>query len=124
MADNIFSKIIAKQIPAKIVFEDDRALAFCDINPQAPVHILVLPKQDIANVAATGDETLLGHLLTVAAAIARQEGIDSTGYRLVINKGRDAGESVPHLHVHLLGGRALQWPRVDSLRRRRLARRP
>ena len=124
MADNIFSKIIAKQIPAKIVFEDDRALAFCDINPQAPVHILVLPKQDIANVAATGDETLLGHLLTIAAAIARQEGIDSTGYRLVINKGRDAGESVPHLHVHLLGGRALQWPRVDSLRRRRLARRP
>ena len=110
MADNIFSKIIAKQIPAKIVFEDDRALAFRDINPQAPVHILVLPKQDIANVSATGDEKLLGHLLTVAAAIARQEGIDATGYRLVINKGRDAGESVPHLHVHLLGGRALQWP--------------
>ena len=110
MADNIFSKIIAKQIPAKIVFEDDRSLAFRDVNPQAPVHILVVPKQDIANVAATGDETLLGHLLTIAAAIARQEGIDSTGYRLVINKGRDAGESVPHLHVHLLGGRALQWP--------------
>ena len=112
MADNIFSKIVAKQIPAKIVFEDDRALAFCDINPQAPVHILVLPKKDIANVgeATTGDEALLGHLLTIAANIARQEGIDSTGYRLVINKGRDAGESVPHLHVHLLGGRALQWP--------------
>ena len=112
MADNIFSKIVAKQIPAIIVFEDDRALAFCDINPQAPVHILVLPKKDIANVgeATTGDEALLGHLLTVAANIARQEGIDSTGYRLVINKGRDAGESVPHLHVHLLGGRALQWP--------------
>ena len=110
MADNIFSKIIAKQIPAKIVFEDDRVLAFRDINPQAPVHILVLPKQDIANVSETGDEKLLGHLLTVAAAIARQEGIDATGYRLVINKGRDAGESVPHLHVHLLGGRALQWP--------------
>ena len=110
MADNIFAKIIAKQIPAKIVFEDDRALAFRDISPQAPVHILVLPKQDIANVAATDDEALLGHLLTVANTIARQEGIDSTGYRLVINKGRDAGESVPHLHVHLLGGRALQWP--------------
>ena len=110
MADNIFSKIIAKQIPAKIVFEDNRALAFRDINPQAPVHILVLPKQDIANVSETGDEKLLGHLLTVATAIARQEGIDATGYRLVINKGRDAGESVPHLHVHLLGGRALQWP--------------
>lgn len=110
MADNIFSKIIAKQIPAKIVFEDDRSLAFRDVNPQAPVHILVVPKQDVANVTATSDETLLGHLLTVAVAIARQEGIDSTGYRLVINKGRDAGESVPHLHVHLLGGRALQWP--------------
>ncbi len=110
MADNIFSKIIAKQIPAKIVFEDDRSLAFRDVNPQAPVHILVVPKQDVANVAATSDEALLGHLLTVAVAIARQEGIDSTGYRLVINKGRDAGESVPHLHVHLLGGRALQWP--------------
>ncbi len=110
MADNIFAKIIAKQIPAKIVFEDDRALAFRDINPQAPVHILILPKQDIANVAATNDEALLGHLLTISAVIARQEGIDATGYRLVINKGRDAGESVPHLHVHLLGGRALQWP--------------
>jgi len=110
VADNIFSKIIAKQIPAKIVFEDDRSLAFRDVNPQAPVHILVVPKQDVANVTATSDETLLGHLLTVAVAIARQEGIDSTGYRLVINKGRDAGESVPHLHVHLLGGRALQWP--------------
>ncbi len=110
MADNIFSKIIAKQIPAKIVFEDDRVLAFRDINPQAPVHILVLPKQDIANVSETGDEKLLGHLLTIATTIARQEGIDATGYRLVINKGRDAGESVPHLHVHLLGGRALQWP--------------
>lgn len=110
MADNIFSKIVAKQIPAKIIFEDDRALAFRDIHPQAPVHILVLPKQDIANVGATSDEALLGHLLTVAAALARQEGIDATGYRLVINKGRDAGESVPHLHVHLLGGRALHWP--------------
>ena len=110
MADTIFSKIIAKQIPAKIVFEDDRVLAFRDINPQAPVHILVLPKQDIANVSETGDEKLLGHLLTIATTIARQEGIDATGYRLVINKGRDAGESVPHLHVHLLGGRALQWP--------------
>jgi histidine triad (HIT) family protein len=112
MADNIFSKIIAKQIPAKIVFEDERVLAFRDINPQAPVHILIVPKQDIANIGAAraGDEPLLGHLLTVAAAVARQEGIDSTGYRLVINKGRDAGESVPHLHVHLLGGRSMHWP--------------
>src|SRR5438045_3705325 len=112
MPDNIFAKIIAKQIPAKIVFEDDRVLAFRDINPHAPVHILVLPKKDIANLSAApaSDEALLGHLLTVAAGIARAEGIDSTGYRLVINKGRDAGESVPHLHVHLLGGRSLNWP--------------
>ena len=112
MADNIFAKIIAKQIPAKIVFEDDRALAFCDIGPKAPVHILVIQKKHIARVseAKVEDEALLGQLLTVAAEIARREGIDATGYRLVINKGRDAGESVPHLHVHLLGGRALQWP--------------
>jgi histidine triad (HIT) family protein len=112
VADNIFAKIIRKEIPAKIVFEDDRALAFRDIGPKAPVHILVVPKKDIARVsdAKAEDEPILGHLLTVAAQIARQEGIDDTGYRLVINKGRDAGESVPHLHVHLLGGRALQWP--------------
>jgi histidine triad (HIT) family protein len=112
MADNIFSKIIAKQIPAKIVYEDDRALAFRDIGPKAPIHILIVPKNDIANVGAAtaADEPLLGHLLTVAAEIARNEGIDGTGYRLVINKGPHAGESVPHLHVHLLGGRAMAWP--------------
>ena len=112
MADNIFAKIVRKEIPATIVYEDDRALAFRDVGPKAPVHILVIPKKDLARVseAKAEDEPLLGHLLTVAAAIARQEGIDDTGYRLVINKGRDAGESVPHLHVHLLGGRVLGWP--------------
>jgi histidine triad (HIT) family protein len=112
MADNIFAKIIRKEIPATIVYEDDRALAFRDVGPKAPVHILVVPKKDIARVseATAEDEPILGHLLTVAAVIAREEGIDDTGYRLVINKGRDAGESVPHLHVHLLGGRLLQWP--------------
>jgi len=112
VADNIFAKIVAKEIPADIVFEDDRALAFRDINAKAPVHILIVPKKDIARVSEAGpeDEPLLGHLLTVAAVIARQEGVDSTGYRLVVNKGSDAGESVPHLHVHLLGGRALRWP--------------
>ena len=112
MADNLFAKIIRREIPATIVYEDDRALAFRDIGPKAPVHILVIPKKDIARVseAMTEDEPLLGHLLAVAAQIARQEGVDETGYRLVINKGRDAGESVPHLHVHLLGGRALGWP--------------
>jgi len=112
VADNIFAKIVRKEIPATIVYEDDRALAFRDVGPKAPVHILVIPKKDLARVseAKAEDEPLLGHLLTVAAAVARQEGIDDTGYRLVINKGRDAGESVPHLHVHLLGGRALGWP--------------
>jgi histidine triad (HIT) family protein len=112
VADNIFARIIRKEIPAAIVFEDDRALAFRDIGPKAPVHILIVPKKDITRVseAQAEDEPILGHLLTVAAQIARQEGIDDTGYRLVINKGRDAGESVAHLHVHLLGGRPLQWP--------------
>jgi histidine triad (HIT) family protein len=112
MTDNIFDKIIRKEIPAKIVYEDDRVLAFRDIDAKAPVHILIVPKKDIARVseAQAGDEPLLGHLLTVGAEIARQEGIDGTGYRLVINKGAHAGESVPHLHVHLLGGRPMNWP--------------
>lgn len=112
MADNIFAKIIRKEIPAKIVFEDDRTVAFRDNNPKAPVHILVVPKKDLARIseADAADEPLLGHLLTVAAEIARKEGIDGTGYRLVINKGAHAGESVPHLHLHLLGGRPMSWP--------------
>jgi histidine triad (HIT) family protein len=112
MSDNIFAKIIRKEIPAKIVHEDDRVLAFRDIDPKAPVHILILPKKDIARISEAGaaDEPVLGHLLTVAAELARKEGIDGTGYRLVINKGAHAGESVPHLHVHLLGGRPMSWP--------------
>jgi histidine triad (HIT) family protein len=112
MADNIFAKIIRKEIPATVVYEDDRVLAFRDVNPKAPVHILIVPKKDIARVseASAADEPLLGHLLTVAAEIARKEGIDGTGYRLVINKGAHAGESVAHLHLHLLGGRPMAWP--------------
>jgi histidine triad (HIT) family protein len=112
MTDNIFAKIIRKEVPAKIVYEDDRALAFRDIDGKAPIHILIVPKKDIARIseAAAADEPLLGHLLTVAAGIACQEGIDGSGYRLVINKGAHAGESVPHLHVHLLGGRPMSWP--------------
>lgn len=112
MVDNIFAKIIRKETPAKIVYEDERALAFRDIDAKAPVHILVVPKKDIARIseAGAGDEALLGHLLTVAAEVARKEGIDGSGYRLVINKGPHAGESVPHLHVHLLGGRQMNWP--------------
>ena len=108
----IFGKIIAKEIPARIAFEDDRCLAFYDIQPQAPVHILVIPKKEIPRVAATTaeDEGLLGHLIFVAQTVAKNEGLHDTGFRLVINNGLDGGESVPHLHVHVLGGRALGWP--------------
>lgn len=112
MGGTIFSKIIAKEIPAQIVYEDDRVLAFRDIAPKAPTHILVIPKKEIATLAdaSAADEGLLGHLLLVAEKVARQEGLAASGYRLVINNGRDAGQAVAHIHVHLLGGRALQWP--------------
>lgn len=108
----LFEKIIAREIPAEIVYEDDRCLAFRDISPKAPVHILVVPKSVIPRIGAAADDQagLLGHLLLTAAAIARAEGISGTGFRLVINNGPDGGETVPHLHVHLLGGRALGWP--------------
>jgi len=108
----IFEKIIAREIPADIVHEDGQCLAFRDISPQAPVHILVIPKKPIPRIgeAQPEDTPLLGHLLATAAAIARQEGLAESGYRLVINNGRDGGESVPHLHVHLLGKRPLAWP--------------
>ncbi len=108
----LFQKIADREIPAKIVFEDDQCFAIEDINPQAPVHILVIPKRVIARLgnAEADDAALLGHLLVAAAAIARERGIDASGFRTVINSGRDAGETVPHLHVHLLGGRALAWP--------------
>jgi histidine triad (HIT) family protein len=109
---SIFSKIIAREIPARIVHEDDLCLAFRDIAPQAPVHILIIPKKEIPRVGEAGvsDEPLLGHLLYIAQHIAQQEGIHDTGFRLVINNGADGGEAVPHLHIHLLGGRAMQWP--------------
>jgi histidine triad (HIT) family protein len=108
----IFSKIIAREIPARIAFEDDRCLAFHDVHPQAPVHVLVVPKKEIARVAETtlADESLLGHLIRVAQIVAKQEGLHESGFRLVINNGPDGGESVPHLHVHVLGGRPLAWP--------------
>jgi histidine triad (HIT) family protein len=108
----LFEKIVARQIPAEIVWEDDRILAFRDIKPQAPVHVLVVPKKPIPRVAEAGvdDQSLLGHLLLTAAEVARRLGLDRTGFRLVINNGSDGGESVPHLHVHVLGGRALAWP--------------
>jgi histidine triad (HIT) family protein len=109
---SIFAKIIAKEIPADIVHETDEVIAFRDISPKAPTHILVIPKKPIArmNDATSQDANLLGNLLLAAAEIARKLGLDRSGYRLVINNGKDGGESVPHLHVHLLGGRSLTWP--------------
>ncbi|MFZ4589147.1 MAG: histidine triad nucleotide-binding protein [Terrimicrobiaceae bacterium] len=108
----LFEKIIAREIPAQIVHEDDVCLAFRDISPQAPVHILVVPKKPIPRVGAAGDgdKETLGHLLLVAAAIAKSEGISESGFRIVVNNGPHGGETVPHLHVHLLGGRAMHWP--------------
>jgi len=108
----LFEKIISREIPANIVFEDEHCLAFRDISPQAPIHILVVPKSVIARIDAADEENqnVLGHLLLTAAEVARREGISETGYRLVINNGSHGGETVPHLHVHLLGGRPLAWP--------------
>ena len=108
----LFEKICDKEIPAAIIHEDDRCVAFREISPQAPVHILVIPRKPIPRVglAEKEDESLLGHLLLTAAQVARSEGVAESGYRLVINNGRDGGEAVPHLHVHLLAGRKLQWP--------------
>jgi len=108
----IFQRIAAGEIPATIVHQDDEVLAFHDINPQAPVHILVVPKRLIPRVgeAQDDDEAVLGKLLLAARDIAKLQGLDRSGYRLVINNGPDAGEAVPHLHVHLLGGRPLDWP--------------
>lgn len=111
MSDTIFGKIIRREIPADIVYEDDLALAFKDVNPQAPTHLLVIPKKPIPQIslAEPEDEQLLGHLLTVAKKIAADAGLDN-GYRLVINNGNDGGQTVYHLHIHVLGGRSLQWP--------------
>ena len=108
----IFEKIIAREIPAKVLWEDDDAIAFEDVNPQAPVHVLIVPKKVISRLSAATDKdrALLGKLLGVAGELAKKLDIDKTGYRVVINSGPDAGESVPHLHVHLLGKRALAWP--------------
>lgn len=107
----IFARIIDREIPAHIVYEDARALAFHDVSPQAPVHVLVVPKEPIAKIEDMREEheALVGHLLFVATEVARQLGL-TDGYRLVINDGADGGQTVLHLHVHLLGGRPLAWP--------------
>jgi histidine triad (HIT) family protein len=111
MQDNIFQKIIDRKIPAKIVHEDDRCLAFHDVNPQAPVHVLIIPRKVIPTHEDIGEEdcALVGHLHLVASQLAEKLGI-ADGYRLVINCKEPAGQTVPHLHLHLLGGRTFRWP--------------
>ena len=109
--DTIFGKIIRREIPADIVYEDDLCLAFKDISPQAPVHLLVIPKKPIAKLAdaVAEDHKLMGHLLLTAKRVAEEAGL-TNGYRLVINSGEDGGQTVYHLHLHILGGRHMQWP--------------
>jgi histidine triad (HIT) family protein len=112
MSKTLFEKIVAREIPAQIVFEDDLVLAIRDIHPQAPVHVLIFPKRALPRIAEATpqDHSLLGHLLIKAAAVADLVGLKNGGYRLVINNGPDGGETVPHLHCHILGGRHLAWP--------------
>ena len=108
----LFEQIINREVPAQIIHEDDQCVAFRDINPQAPMHVLVIPKKAIPRLgeATDSDKALLGHLLLTAAEVAKREGVAENGYRLVVNQGWHAGESVPHLHVHVLGGRQMKWP--------------
>jgi histidine triad (HIT) family protein len=108
----LFEKIVNREVPAQIIHEDDRCVVVRDINPQAPIHLLVIPKKVIPRLgeATDADETLLGHLLLTAAEVAKREGIAENGYRVIVNQGWHAGESVPHLHVHVLGGRQMKWP--------------
>ena len=112
MSGCLFCRLIAREIPASIVFEDERVLAFNDINPQAPTHVLIVPKRHIESLNAleAGDDAIVGELARRAAAIARERGIATSGYRTVFNTNRDAGQTVFHIHLHLLGGRSLAWP--------------
>ncbi|XP_033332066.1 histidine triad nucleotide binding protein 1 [Megalopta genalis] len=109
--DTIFGKILRKEIPCKFIYEDDKCVAFHDINAQAPVHFLVIPRKPIVQLskAEEQDESLLGHLMLVARKVAKQEGLDN-GFRLVVNDGKQGAQSVFHLHLHVLGGRQMQWP--------------
>jgi len=106
----LFCRIVRKEIPATIVAETEHCVAFRDINPQAPTHILVIPREHVATLADTDDPALVGRLALLAAELAQQEGIAEQGYRTVINSGRDAGQTVFHVHLHLLGGRHMSWP--------------
>lgn len=109
---SILTKIIRKEIPGTIVYEDDLCAAIVDIKPGAPVHLLVFPKKEIqsTDTATAEDKAVLGHCLFIAAELARKKGIAQSGYRLVINTGEDAGQTIPHIHIHVLGGRELSWP--------------
>ena len=108
----LFEKIISREIPADIVYEDDLVLAFNDINPKAPTHVLIIPKKPIPRIAEAEpeDHQVLGHLLLKAREVAGKLGLHEKGFRLVVNNGHDAGETVPHLHLHILGGREMTWP--------------
>ena len=108
----LFTRIIKREIPATIVYEDDLAIAFNDIDPQAPIHVLIVPKKEIPTVndIALEDEALVGHLYRIAAQIAHERGIAEDGYRVVMNCNEHGGQSVYHIHLHLIGGRRLQWP--------------
>jgi histidine triad (HIT) family protein len=112
MNDCLFCKIVNHEIPGSIVYEDDHVLAFNDINPQAPTHVLIVPKRHIAslNDLTADDEQLVGELVRRAAALAKERGIAATGFRTVFNTNREAGQTVWHIHLHLLGGRAMHWP--------------
>jgi histidine triad (HIT) family protein len=112
MNKTLFEKIIAREVPATIVYEDDKVIAFRDVKPQGPTHVLIVPKKPIPRIAEAKaeDQQVLGHLLLKAGEVARQLGLAQTGYRLVFNNGPDAGEAVPHLHCHIIGGRKLSWP--------------
>ncbi len=112
MSDCIFCKIVSKEIPSTIVYEDDKILAFKDVNPAAPVHVLIIPKQHISSVMELEAEhvNLMGHILLASQKIAKELGIDEKGFRIVNNCGDDGGQTVGHIHFHLLGGRQLQWP--------------
>lgn len=112
MSKTLFEKIVAREIPAQIVFEDDLVMVVRDLHPQAPTHVLIFPKKAVPRIAEAGpeDHPLLGHLLLKAAVVADRLGLKPGGYRLVINNGADGGETIPHLHCHILGGRQLAWP--------------
>jgi histidine triad (HIT) family protein len=110
MSDCLFCKIGAGKIPAKLAHEDSECVACHDIAPQAPTHVLIIPKKHVTSLNEVDDEKLVGHLFVVAAKLARELGVAQTGYRVVANTGKDGGQTVAHLHVHLLGGRAMTWP--------------